>query len=146
MYSTNNHNSEQNYIYCRNECGARITFNDYAISKNGKKIPLQENGLPHNCPNSYFNKRQELPGGTRFAKEIDNTERHATNDSQDKHRDSSPSQEQHSARFNKINLEQQQYVDTIGPAVAEILSVLARILSLLQEIRQYIVQEGNKKG
>jgi hypothetical protein len=56
MYLTNNHNSEQNYFYCRNNCGVKITFSNDVISKNGKLIPIQENGLHHNCPNSPYNK------------------------------------------------------------------------------------------
>jgi hypothetical protein len=56
MYSTNNYNSEQNYIYCGNNCGAKITFSDNVTSKSGRKIPLQENGLPHDCPYSSYNK------------------------------------------------------------------------------------------
>ena len=47
------------YRYCRYECGQPITFQDNVISKNGRKIPLQENGLPHDCPNSPFRKRQQ---------------------------------------------------------------------------------------
>jgi hypothetical protein len=54
MYSTNNYNSEPNYIYCRNNCGVKITFSDDVTSKNGRKIPLQENGLRHDCPNSPY--------------------------------------------------------------------------------------------
>jgi hypothetical protein len=46
---------EQNYIYCRNNCGAKITFSDNANAKSGKKIPLQENGLPHDCPKNPYN-------------------------------------------------------------------------------------------
>jgi hypothetical protein len=46
---------EQDYIYCKNNCGAKITFSDNAISKSGKKIPLQENGLPHDCPKKPYN-------------------------------------------------------------------------------------------
>ena len=135
MYSTNNSNSEQNYVYCRNGCGARITFSDNPISKNGRKIPLQENGRPHSCPKSHFNTRRQEESTNGFVKKIDNTERHATLDSQGRHSDQSPKQEQHS---DKITLEQQQYVDTIGPAIAE-------ILSLLQEIYQHTILEATKK-
>jgi hypothetical protein len=56
MYLTNNYNSKQNYFYCRNNCGVKITFCDDVISKNGRLIPLQENGLRHDCPNSPYNK------------------------------------------------------------------------------------------
>jgi hypothetical protein len=56
MYLTNNYNSEQNYFYCRNNCGVKITFSDDVISKNGKLIPIQENGLRHNCPDSPYNR------------------------------------------------------------------------------------------
>lgn len=47
------------YRYCKYECGQLVTFQDNVISKNGRKIPLQENGLPHDCPNSLFRKRQQ---------------------------------------------------------------------------------------
>lgn len=66
MYSTNNSGSEKDYIYCRNDCGARITFSNNAN--------LQENGLPHNCPKSPFNRgRQEPQVSTKFVREIENT-------------------------------------------------------------------------
>jgi hypothetical protein len=69
MYSTNNYNSEQNYIYCRNNCGVKITFSDDVTSKNGRKIPLQENGLRHDCPNSPYNKvRASAIGKREFRK------------------------------------------------------------------------------
>jgi hypothetical protein len=70
MYSTDNYNSEQNYIYCRNNCGVRITFSDDHVSKNGRKIPLQENGLRHDCPNSTYNKNRRrlvAPRWERYA-------------------------------------------------------------------------------
>jgi hypothetical protein len=60
MHLTNNYNPEQNYFYCRNNCGVRITFSDDVISKNGKLIPIQENGLHHNCPNSPYNKARAI--------------------------------------------------------------------------------------
>ena len=60
MYSANNYNSEQNYFYCRNNCGVKITFCDDVISKNGKLIPIQENGLRHDCPNSPYNKARAI--------------------------------------------------------------------------------------
>jgi hypothetical protein len=140
MYSTNNNNSEQNYIYCRNDCGARITFSDYATSKNGKKIPLQENGLPHYCPNSYFNKkRQEFQkSNTGFVEEFDKIGHPALIDSEVRYPDSRPKQEQRSTTLNrKITVEQQLYVDTIGPVIAE-------IHSIVQEILQHIIRERNE--
>ena len=95
MHSTNNYDSEQNYIYCRNDCGAEITFRNNAISKYGKKIPIQENGLPHNCPNSYFHKkRRELQeSNNRFGKEFKNTGHLASVDCQERCPDLSPRQE-----------------------------------------------------
>lgn len=130
MTSTNNYEQGTNYIYCRNDCGLRITFSNNAISKNGKKIPLQENGLPHNCPNSYFNKRRrELQeNNNRFLKETEKTTSPNLIGYQTRYLDSSPNQEQYSSTcLNKISLEQQLYADTIGPVIAEILSLVQEI-------------------
>jgi hypothetical protein len=71
MYTTNNYNSEQNYIYCRNNCGAKITFDDDVTSKNGRKIPLQENGLPHKCPNSPYNRGRAASVENREIRKIE---------------------------------------------------------------------------
>jgi hypothetical protein len=125
MYSTNNSNSEQNYVYCRNDCGARIIFSENAISKNGRKISLQENGLPHNCPNSYFNKkRQDLQNnGNRFVKEeFEKIGHSALISSQIP---DSPNR--------KLTQEQQLYVDTIAPILLEIHSSVQNIEQLLMQ-------------
>jgi hypothetical protein len=71
MYSTDNYNSQQNYIYWRNNCGAKITFSDVVTSKNGRKIPLQENGLPHKCPNSPYNRARATSVGYREIRKIE---------------------------------------------------------------------------
>lgn len=47
------------YRYCKYECGQLVTFQDNVVSKNRRKIPLQENRLPHDCPNNPFRKRQQ---------------------------------------------------------------------------------------
>jgi hypothetical protein len=148
MYSTNNSNSGQSYIYCKNDCGVRITFSDNAISKNGRKIPLQENGQPHSCPKSYFNiRRQALKeNANNPVKEIENIEHYTAIDSQPRCENSSQEQEQYSSSPNhKITLEQPNYIDTIDPAIAEILSSSAKILSLLQEVHRHILREGTEK-
>jgi hypothetical protein len=136
MYSINNSNSEQNYIYCRNDCGARITFSNNAISRNGRKIPLQENGLPHNCPKSRFHReRHESQASTEFLKGIENTEHQATIVPPGGHSGSDPKYEQNSDNVSlKLTPEQQIFVDTIGPAIVE-------ILSLVQEIYKHTIQE-----
>jgi hypothetical protein len=129
MNSTNNHISEQKYIYCRNDCGARITFSDNAISKGCRKIPLQENGLPHNCPKSKFNtRRQELQERAKFVKEDENAERLAIDVPSGEHPCSNPRQERDSSNLSrKITPELQLYVDTIGPVILEILSLVQEI-------------------
>jgi hypothetical protein len=71
MYSTNTYNLEQNYIYCRNNCGGRITFSDDVTSKNGRKIPLQENGLRHDCPNSPYHRARATVVEKREIRKID---------------------------------------------------------------------------
>jgi hypothetical protein len=37
------------YVPCRWGCGTYVMFSDTVLSKNGKKIPIQENGLNHDC-------------------------------------------------------------------------------------------------
>jgi hypothetical protein len=32
-------------------CGQKIIFSKTVVSKNGKSVPLDEDGIPHNCPN-----------------------------------------------------------------------------------------------
>lgn len=136
MYSTNNSSSENDYIYCRNDCGARITFSNNAISRNGRKIPLQENGLPHNCPKSPFiRKRQEPQMSTKFVREIENTEHQARIVPPEGGLGSNPKQEENSDNFSrKMTSEQQLYIYTMG-------SVVAEILSLVQEIYKHVTQE-----
>lgn len=36
-----------------------VHFDDIHISKSGKKIPLEHNGEPHQCPNSDYGKARE---------------------------------------------------------------------------------------
>jgi hypothetical protein len=53
----------QRQMQCFKGCGTLIHFDDYHVSKSGKKIPLESNGDPHQCPNSDFNQgrpRQDL--------------------------------------------------------------------------------------
>jgi hypothetical protein len=124
MPSKNNYDLGPNYVYCRYGCGVRITFSNNTISKNGRKIPLEENGLPHNCPNSYFNKRRrELREcNNRFIKETENIGPPALVDSQARYLDSRLNQEERLDNgLNKISLEQQLHYDTIGPLIAEII-------------------------
>jgi hypothetical protein len=135
MYSINSSNSEQNYIYCRNDCGARITFSNNAISRNGRKIPLQENGFPHNCPKSSYNRRQELQENTQSVERIENSECQATIIPPGGYSASNQEQEWHSDNLSrKITSEQQLYVDTIG-------SVILEIFSLVREIYKHTIQE-----
>ena len=49
-------------LYCRNECGTEITF-DNRKSKSGRYIPISvQSGLPHQCPKSpYAQKQQQEP-------------------------------------------------------------------------------------
>ena len=44
---------------CNNNCGTEIHFSDNAISKTGKKIPLEGDNTPHNCPMSKYYKPQQ---------------------------------------------------------------------------------------
>lgn len=43
-------------MYCNSGCGTEIHFDDDVISKNGKKIPLEGDNRPHNCPKSKWYK------------------------------------------------------------------------------------------
>jgi hypothetical protein len=45
-------------LKCNRGCGTTIHFDDYHVSKTGKKIPLEEDGEPHQCPNSDYQKEQ----------------------------------------------------------------------------------------
>jgi hypothetical protein len=38
------------FIPCR-DCGTEIHFDDSIVSRNGKKIPLDKDGKPHQCQN-----------------------------------------------------------------------------------------------
>lgn len=38
-------------VSCRNGCGTNLNFEDSIRSESGKKIPLEDDGNPHNCPN-----------------------------------------------------------------------------------------------
>lgn len=38
-------------VFCRNDCGTNLHFNDSMRSDSGKLIPLEDNGSPHDCPN-----------------------------------------------------------------------------------------------
>ena len=37
--------------FCRNNCGTELHFDKNVLSKNGKLIPLEIDGQPHQCPN-----------------------------------------------------------------------------------------------
>jgi hypothetical protein len=43
---------------CRYGCGALIHFEDHVVSSNGRKIPLEGDNTPHNCPFSLYNERK----------------------------------------------------------------------------------------
>jgi hypothetical protein len=126
-------------MYYRNDCGARITFSNNAISRNGRIIPLQENGLPHNCPKSHFYRGiQEPQESTKLVREIENTEHQATIVPPGGRLGSNPKQEENLDNLSrKITSEQQLYVDTIGPAIAE-------ILSLVQEVYKHVTRETKR--
>jgi hypothetical protein len=46
-------------LKCNRGCGTTIHFDDYHVSKTGKKIPLEEDGEPHQCPNSDYQKDKD---------------------------------------------------------------------------------------
>jgi|ERR671910_939302 hypothetical protein len=41
-------------------CGQKITFSNTVVSKNGRAMPLNEDGTPHNCPNRPVIDKSEL--------------------------------------------------------------------------------------
>ena len=43
---------------CLYGCGALIHFEDHVVSSNGRKIPLEGDNTPHNCPFSPYNERK----------------------------------------------------------------------------------------
>jgi hypothetical protein len=46
------------FIDCK-YCNQKITFSKTVDSKNGKMIPLDRDGIPHNCPNRPAIDKQE---------------------------------------------------------------------------------------
>jgi hypothetical protein len=38
-------------VLCRNYCGTNLHFEDSIRSESGKLIPLDDSGIPHDCPN-----------------------------------------------------------------------------------------------
>lgn len=53
-------------IYCYNQCGQQIKFDDRHVSASGKKIPLNLNGEPHDCPN----RPQQRGGGAAAGQQL----------------------------------------------------------------------------
>ena len=55
---------------CNKGCGVLIHFDDSHVSQSGKKIPLEDDGEPHQCPNSQYNKEGPAPkagAGSEFS-------------------------------------------------------------------------------
>jgi hypothetical protein len=120
-------------------CGNPIVYDDNIRSKTGKKAPLNEWDNKYNdCPKSHFKRRQELQGSTKFVKESKNTELQTVIDSPGGQSDSNSKLGHYSTNLDrKITPEQQLYVDTIGPTIVE-------ILSLVQEIHEKLFPEAER--
>jgi hypothetical protein len=43
---------------CRYGCGTLIHFENHNVSNNGRKIPLEGDNTPHDCPFSPYNKKR----------------------------------------------------------------------------------------
>jgi uncharacterized protein YutD len=54
------HRTEVIVKYCRYGCGTSIHFEDGVVSSSGKKIPLETDNTPHNCPFSPYNEKKTL--------------------------------------------------------------------------------------
>jgi hypothetical protein len=52
------HRTEVIVKYCRYGCGTQIHFSENVVSGSGKKIPLEGDGVPHNCPFSPYNEKK----------------------------------------------------------------------------------------
>lgn len=52
-------------LKCNKGCGTTIHFDDRHLSQSGKKIPLEEDGEPHQCPNSDYSKNKG-PGRSSY--------------------------------------------------------------------------------
>lgn len=100
---------------------------------------MQENGLPHNCPKSHFNRgRQGHKESTGLVRKIESTEHLATIVPPEEYSGSNPKQQQNLDNDGrKLTPDQQQYADTLGP-------LIAKILSLVQEIHQQTVSNASK--
>jgi hypothetical protein len=127
-------------ISCKH-CGNPIVFDDNIRSKTGKKVPLNEWDHKFNdCSKSHFKRRQEPQGSTKFVKgsRSKNTEHQTVIDSPGGQSDSNSKLRHYSANLDrKITPEQQLYVDTIGPTIVE-------ILSLVQEIHEKLFPEAER--
>jgi hypothetical protein len=58
---------------CKFGCGTSIKFDDRKVSRIGKKIPLNLDGSPHDCPSSPFNKtkqRQQIDNNNNVRRAI----------------------------------------------------------------------------
>lgn len=53
--------SIQKRLPCNKGCGILIHFDEQHVSQYGKKIPLEDDGEPHQCPNSLYNKEEPRP-------------------------------------------------------------------------------------
>ena len=53
---------------CNKGCGVLIHFDEQHVSQSGKKIPLEDDGEPHQCPNSTYSKEGPAPkAGSEFS-------------------------------------------------------------------------------
>jgi hypothetical protein len=57
LIGVRNKMTTNNYTYCRNRCGQLVRVSSDSLT--GKKILLNENGVPHNCPKRSSKGRQE---------------------------------------------------------------------------------------
>jgi hypothetical protein len=57
--------STQRRMACNKGCGILIHFDDSHVSQSGKKIPLEDDNEPHQCPNSNYQQQQQKGQGQR---------------------------------------------------------------------------------
>lgn len=58
--SFSNNSPVKKEILCKFGCQTAIKFHSSQISVTGKKIPLNQDGTPHNCPLRPFNKLKQI--------------------------------------------------------------------------------------
>ena len=60
------------HYYCRYGCGTLIHFEDNVISSNGRKVPLEGDNTPHNCPFSLYNQKKNCSSNLNDLEVIEN--------------------------------------------------------------------------